>query len=136
MPSVDDRFPKSGFFSAKDWDEPGDLNLQITYVAYDETIGFDKTADVVHFKNDGRKLQLKETTARVIAKLHGKEMDKWPDKWITLYLDPDVEYNSKKTGGIRVREVAPGNGSGAAVIVPPPSKQPPPKPAFDDEVPF
>jgi hypothetical protein len=133
MPNIDDRFPKSGFFSARDWDEAGDLTLQIAYVAYDETIGFDKTADVVHFANDGRQLALNQTTARAIAKLHGKEMDGWRDKWITLYLDLDVEYQGKKTGGIRVREATAGNGN--AVIVP---ASPPKTRAADleDEIPF
>lgn len=133
MPSVNDRFPESGHFSAKTWNNAGDLNLQIAYVAYDATIGFDKTADVVHFTNDGRTLPLNQTTAHAIARIHGEEMDNWRGKWIALYLDPDVEYRGQKTGGIRAREVA-GNGSGAAVIVPP--KQPPQKPAYDDEIPF
>jgi hypothetical protein len=135
MPSVNDRFPESGFFSAKNWNKSGDLNLQIAYVAYDASCGFDKTADVVHFTNDERTLALNQTTARAIACIHGEEMDEWRGKWITLYLDPGVEYQGKRTGGIRVREVV-GNGGGAAVIVPPPSKQPPSKPDFDDEIPF
>jgi hypothetical protein len=136
MPSVDDHFPKSGRFSAKDWDELGDLQLQISHVEYGVSISFDKTADVVHFVNDGRQLVLSQTTARSIAKLHGKEMDEWPNKWITLYLDPDVEYNGKKTGGIRVRdEAVSGNGNGTAVVVTPPPRQPP-KPDFDDEILF
>ena len=76
MPSVSDRFPESGHFSAKTWNQSGDLNLQIAYVAYDETIGWDKTADVVHFANDGRTLPLNQTTA-TIARIHGEEMDDW-----------------------------------------------------------
>jgi hypothetical protein len=134
MPSVDDRFPKSGFFSAKNWDEPGDLRLQISHVEYGVAIGFDKTGDVAHFVNDGRQLVLSYTIAHAIAKLHGKEMDAWPNKWIALFLDPDVEYNGKKTGGVRVRdEVVAGNGNAAVVTAPPPK----PRAAdFDDEIPF
>jgi hypothetical protein len=136
MPNVDDHFPKSGRFSAKDWDEPGDLRLQISHVDYGVSISLDKTADVVHFVNDGRQLVLSPTTARAIAKLHGKEMDMWGGKQITLYLDPDVEFNGKKTGGVRVRDgAASGNGSDTAVVVTPPPRQPP-RPDFDDEIPF
>jgi hypothetical protein len=133
MPSVDDHFPKSGFFSAKNWDEPGDLQLQISHVDYSVSIGFDKTGDVVSFVNDARQLVLNYTSSHAIAKLHGKEMDEWPTKWITLYLDPDVEYQGKKTGGIRVREAAAGNGN-AVVVTPPPRQSP--KPDFEDEIPW
>ena len=133
MPNVNDRFPDSGHFSAKSWNKAGDLDLQIAYVAYDETVGFDKTADVIHFTNDGRTLPLNQTTARSISRIHGEEMDEWRGKWIALYLDPDVEYKGTKTGGIRVREATAGNGN-AVVITAPLSKST--ARDFDDEIPF
>jgi hypothetical protein len=133
MPNVNDRYPESGFFSAKNWNKSGDLNLQIAYVAYDESVGFDKTADVVHFINDARTLPLNQTTARSIARIHGEEMDAWRDKWITLYLDPDVEYQGKKTGGIRVRETVGGNGNAIVAPVAPRKAR---AADMDDEIPF
>jgi hypothetical protein len=135
MPTVDERYPQKGYFSAKNWSEADDLVLEIAYVAYDEHIGSSKFRDVIHFANDGRALPLIDATARAIAKIHGKEMDDWRGKTISLFLDPDVEYEGKKTGGIRVREQAPtqttvgGNGTETARTAQPPA-------SFDDEIPF
>src|SRR5262245_16199528 len=133
MPNVNDRFPDSGHFSAKSWNKSGDLNLQIAYVAYDQNIAVNKTADVVHFTNDGRTLPLNQTTARAIAHIHGDEMDGWRGKWITLYLDPNVEYKGNKTGGIRVKVA--GNGSDNVAVVTP-APRPRPRDGLDDEIPF
>ena len=117
MVSIDDRYPKSGLFSAKNWDpEDGDLDLQIDHLELDRWFGDNKpNKDVLHFKNDGRELVLNGITGRAIAKLHGNESDNWADRWITLFLDPTVEFQGNK-GGIRVRDRAPsiGGGNGAA----------------------
>jgi hypothetical protein len=116
MVSINDRYPKSGLFSAKNWDpEVGDLDLQIDHLELDRWFGDDKPVkDVLHFKNDGRELVLNGITGRQIAKLHGNESDDWAGRWITLYLDPTVEFQGNK-GGIRVRDRVPAIGSGNGV---------------------
>jgi hypothetical protein len=75
MVSIDDRYPKSGLFSAKNWDpEDGDLDLQIDHLELDRWFGDSRpNKDVLHFKNDGRELVLNGITGRAIAKLHGNE---------------------------------------------------------------
>jgi hypothetical protein len=142
MVNINDRYPKSGFFSAKNWDpEDGDLDLQIDHLELDRWFGDDKpNKDVLHFKNDGRELVLNVLTGRQIAKLHGNESDNWQGKWITLYLDPDVEFRGNK-GGIRVRDRMPaiGGGNGLAhepAQPPTPSAKPSSEETFDDSIPF
>ena len=137
-----DRYPRSGLFSAKNWDpEDGDLDLQIDHLELDRWFGDDKpNKDVLHFKNDGRELVLNGITGRVIAKLHGDESDNWQGKWITLYLDPDVEFRGNK-GGIRVRDQVPSTGGGNGLALgtaaaPRPAAKPATKPSLDDEIPF
>ena|SRR5215831_5058967 len=134
MPSIKERFPGSGYLTAQDV-EKGDLTLQIAYVAWDEIVN-GKPKDVVHFINDDRALILNNTNAHRIAKLYGDDGDGWRGHWITLYHDADVEYDGKKTSGIRVRQQAPtlpteGNG---------PLPDLPPRPSrseeMNDEIPF
>jgi hypothetical protein len=131
MPRISERYPKSGFLTAKDVEEEGDLDLQIAYVAWDEEIG-NKTRDVVHFLNDGRALVLNATNARTVAKLHGDEADDWSGRWVTLFFDPDVEYQGRKDGGIRVREQVPACAEGSSTT----TQARPPAPPFDDEISF
>jgi hypothetical protein len=133
MPSINERYPKRGFLTAKDV-EDGDLTLRIASVAWDENIGNGKTKDVVRFFEDGRELALNAINARRIAKLHGDEANNWRGCWITLYLDPDVEYQGQKQPGIRVREQMPARDNSPAPISQPVRQSP--SQDMDDEIPF
>jgi hypothetical protein len=136
MVDINERYPKSGLFSAKNWDaEEGDLDLQIDHLELDRDFGADKVPkDVLIFRNDGRELVLNGVNARQIMKLHGKETDNWSGRWIALYLDPDVEYKGQR-GGIRVRDqVPPRGGNGAQRETAQPAS--PPAPPLNDEIPF
>jgi hypothetical protein len=141
MVDINGRYPKSGLFSAKNWDpEDGDLDLQIDHLELDRDFGYDKASkDVLHFRNDGRELALNGITGRTIAKLHGSESDNWVGRWITLYLDQTVEFQGNK-GGIRVRDRVPsiggGNGLALGTATAPATAKPATKPSFDDEIPF
>ena len=141
MTSINERYPRKGFLGAEDVRE-GDLTLKIAGLAWEEAIGNGKYGDVVRFLNDGRTLTLNHTNAHAIAKLHGDNADEWPGKWVTFYFDPDVEYQNKKVGGIRVRDKKPvrdGNGAAkedaTAQAVKPPALPAPPR-ELDDAIPF
>ena len=130
MVSMSERYPKKGFIKADDV-QGGDLILQIATVSLGERIGSGKSGDVVRFGNDGRALILNYTNAHAIAALHGDDDRDWPSKWIALYLDPDVEYDGKREGGVRVRNFVPQPGNGSVQ----PQLQSTSK-VMDDEIPF
>jgi len=46
-------------------------------------------------------------TQQVIADMYGPYLENWVGKKITLYVDPDVMFGKKRTGGIRVRPTVP-----------------------------
>jgi hypothetical protein len=136
MASINERFPKKGLFSAKTWEQPGDLVLTIDYFIAGEQVG-SSFKDVVHFANDARSLALNDANAHAIAKLHGDDTDGWCGKQVVLYLDPDVEFAGQKTGGIRVRDQVPsptGNGAQPAKLTAPEMR--PGGRDLDDEIPF
>jgi hypothetical protein len=139
MTSINERFPRKGFLGAEDVKE-GDLTLQIAGVSWDENISNGKYGDVLRFVDDGRTLTLNHTNAHAIAKLHGDNADEWHSKWVTFYFDPDVVYQGKIVGGIRVRDKkTDGNGAAkkdaTAQIVKPPAPPAPPA-ELDDGIPF
>lgn len=71
-------------------------------------------------------LVLNSTNIQLCEKIFGSDnTDDWHGQRLVLYTDPNVSYQGKLTGGIRVR--AP-----KANAVPPP----PPPPPDDDDIPF
>jgi len=76
-------------------------------------------------------LVLNSTNIQLCAHICGSEdTDHWIGKRVVLYTDPNVSYQGKLIGGIRVRAPKP-----SAVVAPPP---PPPKAMVedDDSIPF
>ena len=77
-------------------------------------------------------LVLNATNIQLCEKIFGSDdTDHWHGKRIVLYTDPNVSYQGKLVGGIRVRAPKP-------TTAPPPPVAPAPNPAdFDDsEIPF
>jgi hypothetical protein len=133
MARISERFPKKGLFSAKTWEEPGDLVLVIDYVVLGEQVG-SSFKDVLHFVSDCRTLALNDANAHAIARMHGDDTDDWCGKQITLYLDPSIKYGDQTTGGIRIRDQVPsGNGAQPAKLTPAEMR---PAGLDSDDVPF
>lgn len=59
----------------------------------------------VKFKEFEKPLVLNSTNTKRMAKALGDDTDDWPNGKVILYVDPDVEYAGKVTGGIRVRSI-------------------------------
>lgn len=83
------------------------------------------------FSEIDKPLVLNATNIQLCERIFGSDdTDHWTGKKLVLYVDPNVSYAGKLTGGIRVRAPKPGS-------VPTP---PPPMPAtealMDDEIPF
>jgi hypothetical protein len=125
MASIKDRYPQSSPYLRAADVEMGDLTLTISGVHLDETVGT-KQCDILTFSNYNSQLILSSITANQIARLLGDNTDTWPGKTIALFYCPDVFYQGKKVGGIRVKAATP-QGNGTAVVA---------KPEIDDCVPF
>jgi hypothetical protein len=134
--SINERYG-STFLTAQDV-EDGELTLRISYLELDADVK-GKIKDVLHFASDDRSLILNPTNGRQIARLHGDNPDHWPGKWITLFYDPDVQYQDQKVGGVRVRNTVPATpagGNGPLPDPPPQREQPKRRDDFDDSIPF
>lgn len=84
----------------------------------------------VHFDELDKPMILNSTNGQIIAKITGsEESDEWSGQQIVLYNDPNVSFQGKLIGGIRVR--AP-KSKGAAK----PEKAVPFEEDDSDEVPF
>lgn len=76
-------------------------------------------------------LVLNSTNIQLCEKIFGSDdTDDWKGKRIVLYTDPNVSFQGKLVGGIRVRAPKPS--------APPPPPPPPPAPEMltDDDIPF
>lgn len=81
------------------------------------------------FQEIDKPLVLNATNIQLCEKIFGSDdTDHWRGKRIVLYADPNVSYQGKLVGGIRVRAPKPG-----AVAPPPP---PPAEILTDDDIPF
>lgn len=89
------------------------------------------------FTETDKPLVLNSTNIQLCERMFGSDdTDHWVGKKIVLYTDPNVSYQGKVIGGIRVR--APKVKPAAAKLVP--VAPPPPEPDFEDagpeDVPF
>lgn len=78
----------------------------------------------LYFNEHQKPMVLNVTSIRVLEQAFGDESDDWKGKKVMVYVDPNVSFQGKVVGGLRLR---------------PPKKQPAPKAAdeeFDSEVPF
>jgi len=72
---------------------------------------------VMHFREEGiKKLVLNNTNWQTIEEVYGEETDDWAGKVVELYHEPNIIYQGKKVGGVRVR-IPPQGGSHAASAV-------------------
>jgi hypothetical protein len=101
MPTTDD-LKQSKYFGKADVAN-GPVKAVIASWAKEE-VGSDKDIQfVVHFQGDVKPLILKPTNGDRIKAVTGTgDLDKWAGKEITLYLEPNVEFQGKLVGGVRV----------------------------------
>jgi hypothetical protein len=81
----------------------------------------------LHFAEDIKPMILNSTNAQLIARaLNSEETDEWKGKQVVLYNDPNVSFQGKLVGGIRVRPAKKNKVTGQTA---PATEQ-------DDEIPF
>jgi hypothetical protein len=67
-----------------------------------------KTRLVAYLDGLSKALVMNTTNCDTLAEITGTDdYEKWADTPVQLYVDPDVKYGGKKTGGIRIRRQAP-----------------------------
>lgn len=83
----------------------------------------------LEFAEVDKPMPLNFTNIQMCERIFGSDdTDHWIGKKLVLYVDPNVSYAGKLTGGIRVRAPKPGS----VAPTPPPAAQP----LTDDEIPF
>jgi hypothetical protein len=66
-----------------------------------------KTRLVAQFDGLPKGLVLNTANCEILAEITGTDdPNEWKDVALQLYVDPDVKYGGKKTGGIRIRKLA------------------------------
>lgn len=128
MPKVSDMI-QSKFLRKEDFDE--DQVCTIADVKLEPMQGSNDTKWCLYFREHQKAMVLNTTTIRVLEQAFGEDSDDWRGKRVKVYVDPNVSFQGRIVGGLRLR---------------PPSKAaaqpaPAPKPAtadeqFDDDAPF
>ena len=84
------------------------------------------------FTDLDKPLVLNSTNIQLCEKIFGSDdTDHWHGKRVVLYTDPNVSFQGKLVGGIRVRAPKP-----SAPPPPPPTPTPDPASITDDDIPF
>ena len=126
MPTVDD-LSNSKYIGKADVNN-GPVKATIKRWSKEEVGQNNELQFVIHFEGNVKPLILKPTNGdRIKAAVGTGDLDKWPGKQITLYLEPNVEFQGKMVGGVRVAvpgQVLPQVGSVAA------------DPIADEDIPF
>jgi hypothetical protein len=92
-------------------DIPSPVNTSILWIKEEEVTPPGKGTEtrlVLYFDGQKKGLVLNTANAEALVEIAGTEdYERWSDIPIQLYVDPDVKYGGKKTGGIRIRKLAP-----------------------------
>jgi len=105
---LNEAFP-SRYLSQEDiGDDPSaELVLTIASVRFEtmkDNHGVEEDKPVMLFQEAGAKpIVLKKVSGALLAKAYGPDTDDWTGKKIALFVDPNVTYGGRVTGGIRVR---------------------------------
>lgn len=116
---------QSKFLRKEDFDE--DQICAIKGVKLEEIQGSD-TKWVLYFNEHAKGMVLNVTTIRVLEAAFGDDSDNWIGKRVKVYVDPNVSFQGRVVGGLRLMPPK----KAAAPKAPPPKTEE----EFNDEVPF
>jgi len=89
-------------------DIPSPVDTSILWIKEEEVTTPGKGTEtklVLYFDGLKKGLVLNKENGEALAEITGTDdYEKWVDTPIQLYVDPDVKYGGKKTGGIRIRK--------------------------------
>jgi hypothetical protein len=134
MPKVNEMI-SSKFLRKEDIDE--DVRVTVKGVQLEDITDTEQKW-VVYFREYPKGMVLNVTTIRVLESAYGDDSDGWIGKVVLLYVDPNVSFQGRVVGGLRIRVPRP---TKAAPTRPAPATEAPPQkdpddPGFDDGIPF
>ena len=92
-------------------DIPSPVDTSILWIKEEEVTTPGKGTDtrvVLYFDGLKKGLVLNTANAETLLDITGTdEYEQWVDVPVQLYVDPDVTYGGKKTGGVRIRKPVP-----------------------------
>lgn len=127
MPKVSEMI-QSKFLRKEDFDE--DRVLTIKAVKLEDMPGDNGDQKwVLYFREEQKGMAMNITTIRVLEQAFGDDSDHWVGNKVKVYVDPNVSFQGKIVGGLRLRTPKQG---------PKPAREPEPATAdeFSDEIPF
>ena len=62
---------------------------------------------MIKFKEFNKAMVLNSTNIQLLEKLCGEETDEWTGQEVCLYVDPNVSFAGKITGGLRIKSAKP-----------------------------
>lgn len=124
---------QSKFLRKEDFDE--DQVCTIQDCRLEEIQGANETKWVLYFKQHSKGMVLNTTTIRVLEQAFGDDSDHWVGKNVKVYVDPNVSFQGRVVGGLRLRPPK-AAGRGTPSAPPPPPPPPAPESEFDDDIPF
>lgn len=83
---------------------------------------------VIYFKEHQKGMVLNVTSIRVLEAAFGDDSDDWKQKTVTVYVDPNVSFQGRVVGGLRLKP--PAKAKQAAKAAPAAENE------FDDGIPF
>jgi hypothetical protein len=117
---------QSKFLRKEDFDE--DQVVTISSIKLEEMQGnTNETKWVLYFKELQKGMVLNVTTIRVLEQAFGDESDDWTGKKVMVYVDPNVSFQGRVVGGLRLKPPRVKKEAES-----PKAKEP----EFDDDVPF
>jgi hypothetical protein len=111
----------SKFLAKSDFEEDQVCTIKSVGV---EEVAQGETKWVMYFKEHLKPMVLNVTSIRVLEQAFGDDSDHWIGNKVMVYVDPNVSFQGRVVGGLRLRPPKKG---------PKPPVMPPPKTETDDE---
>ena len=106
MPKINEMLPSS-YLKQSDFDEAG-LIVTVSRVEQKNVAREDEPPEnkwLVYFAEYEKAMVLNTTNINGLAKACGSDdTDDWPGKEVVVYVDPNVGYGGKTTGGLRIKK--------------------------------
>jgi hypothetical protein len=99
---MNDLFP-SKFLSKDDLGDPKVFTIESVVKELVQTEEGKSEKAVVYFGEDTKPFILNKTNGEILFSELGGDTDEWEGRKVELFVDPNVRFGTKKTGGIRVR---------------------------------
>lgn len=62
---------------------------------------------MIMFKEFNKPMVLNSTNIQLLERICGEETDDWPGQEVIVYVDPNVSFGGKVTGGLRLKSAKP-----------------------------